>query len=170
MYRTYRQSKAQLKTSPWNQKIWWIKGLPISDYEIPSLNPGPEVIKPFPCSTQLSMKFKMLISLNISRNSVFFLAQISLECYFLLRNVKMPTTVGILTIMDRKNFMLNWAEHEKSFITLGPGYGAEGHGFDWNPSWIKWGLENCPCQPSSKWNFLMRQHEEGYVPTFICCA
>ena len=33
---------------------------------------GPEVIKLFPCSTQLSMKFQMLISLNISRNLVFF--------------------------------------------------------------------------------------------------
>ena len=40
---------------------------------------GPEVIKLFPCSTQLSMKFLLLI------------------------NVKMPTTVGILTFMSRKN-------------------------------------------------------------------
>ena len=40
--------------------------------------PGPEVIKLFPCSTQLSMKL------------------------FLFINVKMPTIVGILTFMDRK--------------------------------------------------------------------
>ena len=40
--------------------------------------PGPEVIKLFSCSTQLSMKF------------------------FLLINVKMPTVVGILTFMSRK--------------------------------------------------------------------
>ena len=33
---------------------------------------GPEVIKRFPSSTQLSMKFQMLISLNTSRNSAFF--------------------------------------------------------------------------------------------------
>ena len=39
-------------------------------------NPGPEVIKLFPCSTQLKI--------------------------FLLMNVKMPTTVGILTFMSRK--------------------------------------------------------------------
>ena len=38
--------------------------------------PGPEVIELFPCSTQLSMKF------------------------FLLINVKMPTIVGILTFMS----------------------------------------------------------------------
>ena len=43
---------------------------------------GPEVIQPFPCCTQPSMEFQMLINLNISGNSAFFLAQISLECYF----------------------------------------------------------------------------------------
>ena len=41
--------------------------------------------------------------------------------FFLLINVKMPTIVGILTFMSRKNFMLNSIEHEKSFITSGPG-------------------------------------------------
>ena len=73
---------------------------------------GTKVIK-LSCSIQLSMKF------------------------FLLTNVKMPT-VGILTFMSRKNsvlglsepkktnfwiflFMLSQVEHEKSFITSGPG-------------------------------------------------
>ena len=41
--------------------------------------------------------------------------------FFLFINVKMPTIVGILTFMSRKNFMLNRVEHKKSFITLGPG-------------------------------------------------
>ena len=41
--------------------------------------------------------------------------------FFLLINVKMPTIVGILTFMSRKNLMLSWAGHEKSFITSGPG-------------------------------------------------
>ena len=59
---------------------------------------------------------------NIKKFCIFQ-AQISLECYFLLLiNVKMPTIVGILTFMSRKNFMLSWVEHEKSFIT--PGYGV----------------------------------------------
>ena len=81
---------------------------------------GPKVIKLFSCSTQLSMKF------------------------FLLINVKMPTIVGILTLMSGKNsildlsepkkaefldiflfrciynFMLNWVEHENKIITSGP--------------------------------------------------
>ena len=47
--------------------------------EANNLNPGPEVIKLFLCSTQLSMKFIMLI------------------------NVKMPTIVGILIFISRIN-------------------------------------------------------------------
>ena len=49
--------------------------------------PGPEVIKLFSCSIQLSMKF------------------------FLLINVKMPTTVGILTFMSKKNSILGLSDH-----------------------------------------------------------
>ena len=41
--------------------------------------------------------------------------------FFPLTNVKMPTIVGILTFMSGENFMLNLVEHEKSFITSGPG-------------------------------------------------
>ena len=76
--------------------------------------PGPEVINLFSCSTQLSMKF------------------------FLLINVKVPTIVGILIFMSGKNnilglsepkngriyswkFRISCSEHEKSFITSGPG-------------------------------------------------
>ena len=43
------------------------------------MRPGPEVIKLFPCSTQLSTKFILLI------------------------NVKMPTIVGILTFISMIN-------------------------------------------------------------------
>ena len=38
--------------------------------------------------------------------------------FSLLKNVKMPTTVGILTFPSRKNFMLSWVAHE-IFITSG---------------------------------------------------
>ena len=51
---------------------------------------GVEVIKLFSFSTQLSMKI------------------------FLLINVKMPTIVGILTFMSRKNSILCLSESEKS--------------------------------------------------------
>ena len=51
---------------------------------------GPKVIKKFSCSTQLSMKF------------------------FLLKNIKMPTTVGILTFLSRKNSILAFSEPKPS--------------------------------------------------------
>ena len=50
---------------------------------------SPEVIKKISCSTQLSMKF------------------------FLLINVKMPTIVGVLTFMSRNNSILGLCEPEK---------------------------------------------------------
>ena len=53
------------------------------------MRPGPEVIKLFSYSTQMSMKF------------------------FLLINVKMPTFVGILTFMSRKNSILGLCEPKK---------------------------------------------------------
>ena len=55
--------------------------------------PGPEVIKLFSCSTQLSMKF------------------------FLFINVKMPTIVGILTFISWKNSILGLSEPNKSQIS-----------------------------------------------------
>ena len=58
--------------------------------ECSSAAPGPEVIKLFSCSTQLSIKF------------------------FLLINVKMPTIVGILIFMSGKNSILDLSEPKKS--------------------------------------------------------
>ena len=52
--------------------------------------PGPEVIKLFSCSTQPSMKF------------------------FLLRNVIMPTIVGILISMSGRNSILGLSEPKKA--------------------------------------------------------
>ena len=45
--------------------------------------------------------------------------------FFPLINLKMPTIVGILSFMSGKNFVLSWVEHEKSFITLGPGISSK---------------------------------------------
>ena len=50
-------------------------------------------MKFFPCSTQLSMKF------------------------FLFINVKMPTIVGILTFMSRKNSIISLSEPKRSQIS-----------------------------------------------------
>ena len=39
--------------------------------------------------------------------------------------MKMPTVVGIFIFITRENFMLSSVEHEKSFITSGPGKKVE---------------------------------------------
>ena len=84
--------------------------------------PGPKVIKLFSCSTQLSMKFTMLINIKMP-TIVGILTFISMtnitserlkaRYFFLL--------IGILVFMSSLNFMLSCVEHEKSFVTSGPG-------------------------------------------------
>ena len=39
----------------------------------------------------------------------------------MLKNIKMPTIVGILTFMSRINFVLSCVEYEKNYITSEPG-------------------------------------------------
>ena len=83
--------------------------------------PGPQVIKLFSCSTQLSTKFQMLIKTKIPTNKeVSCCLSLSDGVFIMLINVKMPKIVGILTFMSRINFVLSWVEHEKSFITSRP--------------------------------------------------
>ena len=61
----------------------------------------------------------MLISMKISRSSAFLSGSYKPRMvFFLLINVKIPTTVGILTIMSRKNFMPNRAKHD-CFYNIG---------------------------------------------------
>ena len=60
-----------------------------SKNEMDECHLGPEVIKLFSCSTQLSTKF------------------------FMLMNVKMSTIVGILTFMSRKTSILGLSEPKK---------------------------------------------------------
>ena len=57
----------------------------------PENQPGPETIKFFSSPTQLSMKF------------------------FLLKDVKMPTIVGIFTFMSEKNRILGLFEPKKPY-------------------------------------------------------
>ena len=79
-------------------------------------------IKLFSCSIQLRMKFVLPIKKLNTINLNFFPAlQNWAGIFFLLINIKMPTIVGILILINRKNFMLNWVEYEKCFITSGPG-------------------------------------------------
>ena len=51
----------------------------------------------------------------------FLAFRLSYAVFIMLINVKMPTSVGILTFMSRMNLVLSLVEHERSFITLGSG-------------------------------------------------
>ena len=82
--------------------------------------PGPEVIKLFSCSTQLSIKFQLLIKTKLLKNANFLAFKLSNVAFSMLINVKMPTLVGILTFISMLNFVLSWIEHEKSFIVPRP--------------------------------------------------
>ena len=56
---------------------------------------------------------------KISRNLAFSGSDKPSMLFFLLKNVNMPTIVGIFTFMSRENSMLSIVEHEKRFITSG---------------------------------------------------
>ena len=77
----------------------------------------------FPCSTQLSMKFSVLINMKMPSITGIFIF-ISREI-FMLRYVQQEKKSAVvcnnLRFISRTNFMLSWVEHDKSFITSGPG-------------------------------------------------
>ena len=66
--------------------------------------PGPQVIKHVSCSTQLSLKFQLLVKTKMLKNTDFKLSD---GVFILLINVKMQTIVGILTFISKINFMLS---------------------------------------------------------------
>ena len=85
---------------------------------------GPEVITLFSCSTQLSTKFIMhkckistILGILTFISMKFILINSTSEKHT-ARNILF---VGIVDFVSSWNFMLSWVEHEKSFITLGPG-------------------------------------------------
>ena len=61
------------------------------------------MIKLFSCSTQLSIKFQVLIKLKYRKIKKFFALSLSDIVFAMLVNVKMPTIVGILSFMSRIN-------------------------------------------------------------------
>ena len=60
---------------------------------------------------------------NIKKFGLFLGSDKPRMLFFPLINVKMPTILGILTFISRQKFKLSCVEHEKSFITSGPGLG-----------------------------------------------
>ena len=71
------------------------------------MSTGPKGIKLSLCSTQLSMKFQLLIKTEIPKVKKFLALSLSDVVYIMLVNVKMPRIVGILTFMSRINFVLS---------------------------------------------------------------
>ena len=59
--------------------------------------------------------------IKIAQINEILMFQSSKSIIILLINVKMVTIVGILTLMSRIDFMHSRVEHERSFITSGPG-------------------------------------------------
>ena len=97
---------------PWNQ--WNLKHKPLLNHAV-CRKPGPQVIKLFSCSTQLSMEFRLLVKSKIIKCwkiKIFLAFKLSDDVFIMLINVKMPIIVGILTFMSMINFMLSWVEHD----------------------------------------------------------
>ena len=68
---------------------------------------GKEVIKLFSCSTQLSMHFYLLIETKMLKIKTFIASKLSNAVFIMLINVKMPTIIGILTLMSIRNCVLS---------------------------------------------------------------
>ena len=60
----------------------------------------------------MSMKFQLIVKARM-RKKTFLASKLTDVVFIMLINVKMPTTVGILTFMSMLNFMLSSAQHEK---------------------------------------------------------
>ena len=84
------------------------------------LHSGPEVINVFSCSTQLSMKFHLVIKIKKHQQLNYFHAQLSWACSAELGMKEVLKNGCILRFISKINFVLSWVEHEKKFITSGP--------------------------------------------------
>ena len=75
----------------------------------------------FLCSTQLSMKFIMLINVKMPTivGILIFISRINTTSESLKREQEKSLFFTILDFMSIWIFMLSWGEHEKSFITSG---------------------------------------------------
>ena len=92
-----------------------LKTLWIIDYRdsvLRRLSFGSEVIKLFSCSTQLNMKFSLLINMKMPT----IVEKISCPALF---SKKEFAIVSSLRLISRTNFMFNWVKHEKKFYNLG---------------------------------------------------
>ena len=66
------------------------------------------------------MKFQFLIKTKMLKIKTFLVFKLSDAVSTMLINIKMPTIVGISTLMSMLNFLLNRVEHEIRFIISSP--------------------------------------------------
>ena len=109
----------------------WRKFAFLAIQNAPSEDSGPEV-KLFSCSTQLSMKFLLLINLKLPTIANSFLLNKAEHEIFSANKYENANFVGIFIFISGENFMLSWVEHEKSFITSGPDHNKR----MWRLIWI----------------------------------
>ena len=65
------------------------------------------------------MEFQLLITNKMLKNNDISCFKILRCCIYPAKNVKMSTTVGILTFISRINVMLSSVDHEQKFYNLG---------------------------------------------------
>ena len=107
------------------------------------INPGFQVIKLLPCSTQLSKKFQLLIKTNMLKNKDYLAFKLSNVVFIMLINVTMPTIVGIITFISMINFMLL------------------------NSAWIKfYNLGSSSAISLVKWMYLVDEIRSGSATSF----
>ena len=68
---------------------------------------APNFTKLFSYSTELSMKFQLLVKTKMLNIKILITFLLSDVVFIMLINVKMPTIDGILTFMSMIDFMLN---------------------------------------------------------------
>ena len=61
----------------------------------------PRSYKAYSCSTQMSMKFHLLVKVIMLKIKIFLRVKFLVGAFIMLINVKMPALVGILTFMSR---------------------------------------------------------------------
>ena len=84
-----------------------------------------EVIKLFPCLTQLSMKCSILINMKMPTFSYLLAEKYSCSAMLVLGKKEVAIDSD-LRFISRRNFTLTGVEHEKSFITSRPSLQFDG--------------------------------------------
>ena len=94
---------------------------------------GPEVIQLFSCSTQLSMKFVLLINLKLLTIENYFLLNIAEHQNISANNMKMPMAFSYLLA---EKFSRSALLSKKMFYNLGPGVEGDRNYKEVHLKWI----------------------------------